>query len=42
MPSAWWFLLVIAGTWIVMTALAAIPARIGGHRPVAEILQSEL
>lgn len=39
---AWWFLLVIVGTWIVMTALAAIPARIGGRRSVAGILQAEM
>jgi ABC-type lipoprotein release transport system permease subunit len=35
-------LLVVLGTWLVMTALTAIPARLGGRRPVAEILQNEL
>jgi putative ABC transport system permease protein len=32
---------VIPGTLIVVAALTAIPARIGAHRPVAEVLRSE-
>jgi putative ABC transport system permease protein len=34
-------LAVIPGTLIVVAALTAIPARIGAHRPVAEVLRSE-
>jgi ABC-type lipoprotein release transport system permease subunit len=41
MPSLWWFLVVILGTWIAITTLTTIPARIGAHRPVAGILQGE-
>ena len=40
--SIWWFVLVILGTWLVMSALTAIPARIGSRRPTAQILQAEL
>jgi putative ABC transport system permease protein len=40
MPAPWWFILVVAGTWILMTALALIPARIGERRSVAETLQA--
>jgi putative ABC transport system permease protein len=41
MPSLWWFLIVILGTWIAITTLTTIPARIGAHRSVAGILQAE-
>jgi ABC-type lipoprotein release transport system permease subunit len=37
-----WLLGVLVGTPLVIAALTAIPARLGGRRPVAEILQSEL
>jgi ABC-type lipoprotein release transport system permease subunit len=40
-PSAWGLIAVVLGTLLVVTALTAIPARIGARRPVAEILQSE-
>jgi putative ABC transport system permease protein len=41
MPAPWWFILVVVGTWILMTALALIPARVGERHSVAEILQGE-
>jgi len=41
-PPLWQLLAVVAGTVLVAAALTAIPARIGGRRSVAEILQSEL
>jgi ABC-type lipoprotein release transport system permease subunit len=37
-----WMLAVLVGTPLVIAALTAIPARLGGRRPVAEILQAEL
>ncbi|GAA3111347.1 putative ABC transport system permease protein [Kribbella aluminosa] len=40
-PS-WWFLLVVLGTWLVTSALIAIPARFGGRLPTARILRAEL
>jgi hypothetical protein len=40
-PPLWQLFAVVAGTVFVVAALTAIPARIGGRRPVAEILQSE-
>jgi ABC-type lipoprotein release transport system permease subunit len=42
MPPLWQLLAVVPGTVLVVAALTAVPARIGAHRPVAEILQSEL
>jgi ABC-type lipoprotein release transport system permease subunit len=41
-PPLWQLLAVVVGTVLVAAALTAVPARIGGRRPVAEILQSEL
>ncbi len=41
LPSPWWFAAVVAGTWLVMAALTAIPARISARQPVAGILQAE-
>jgi putative ABC transport system permease protein len=41
LPSAWWILAVVLGTLVTVTGLTVIPARIGAHSPVAEILQSE-
>ncbi|HEY5454172.1 MAG TPA: FtsX-like permease family protein, partial [Acidothermaceae bacterium] len=32
-------LLVILGTWLIMSALTAVPARIGSRRPAAQALQ---
>ncbi len=37
----WWFLLVVLGTWLAMSVLTAIPARIGSRHPTAQILQAE-
>ena len=34
-------ILVIAGTWLIMSALTAIPARIGSRHSAAQILQAE-
>jgi len=33
---------VVAGTVLVVAALTAVPARLGGRRPVTETLQAEL
>jgi putative ABC transport system permease protein len=41
LPPAWSLVAVVLGSALVVTALTAIPARIGARRPVAEILQSE-
>jgi hypothetical protein len=38
----WWFVLVVLGTWLLMSALTAIPARIGISHTTAQILQAEL
>jgi putative ABC transport system permease protein len=40
-PPVWQLVAVVLGTLLVVAGLAAIPARIGARRPVAEILQSE-
>jgi putative ABC transport system permease protein len=42
LAPAWWFILVIVGTWLVTSVLTAIPARIGSRHPTAQILQAEL
>jgi len=42
LPSLWQLLAVVAGTVMVVAALTAIPARLGGRRPVTETLQAEL
>ena len=42
LPSFWQLLAIVAGTVLVVAALTAIPARVGGRRPVAETLQAEL
>jgi putative ABC transport system permease protein len=39
--SAWELIAVLLGTLLVVSALTAVPARIGARRPPAEILQSE-
>jgi putative ABC transport system permease protein len=41
-PPLWQLLAVVAGTVLVVTALTAVPARMGGRRPVADVLRSEL
>jgi putative ABC transport system permease protein len=40
-PPLWQLLAVVPGTVLVIAVLTAIPARIGGRRPVADILQAE-
>jgi ABC-type lipoprotein release transport system permease subunit len=42
LPSLWQLLALVAGTVIVVAALTAVPARLGGRRPVTETLQAEL
>ena len=37
-----WILAVLVGTPLLVALLTAIPARLGGRRPVAEILRAEL
>ena len=41
-PSLWQLLALVAGTVFVVAALTAVPARLGGRRPVTETLQAEL
>jgi ABC-type lipoprotein release transport system permease subunit len=41
LPPRWQLLAVVAGTVIVVAALTAVPARLGGRRPVTETLQAE-
>jgi putative ABC transport system permease protein len=40
-PPASWLLAAVLGTLLALTGLTTIPARIGAHRSVAEILRSE-
>jgi ABC-type lipoprotein release transport system permease subunit len=42
LPPLWQLLALVAGTVLVVAALTAVPARLGGRRPVAETLQAEL
>src|SRR5512133_2273240 len=42
LPSLWQRLAVMLATVIVVAALTAVPARLGGRRPVTETLQAEL
>ena len=41
-PPLWQLLAVVPVTVLVVAALTTIPARHGGRRPTAEILQAEL
>jgi len=41
-PSLWQLLAVVLAAVLVVAALTAVPARLGGRRPVAETLQAEL
>lgn len=41
LPSLWQRLAVVLATVRVVTALTAVPARLGGRRPVTETLQAE-
>lgn len=40
-PSPWQLLVLVMAAALVVAALTALPARLGGHRPVAQILQAE-
>jgi putative ABC transport system permease protein len=42
LPSLWQRLAVVLATVLVVAALTAVPARLGGRRPVTETLQAEL
>ena len=42
LPSLWQLLAVVLATVVVVAALTAVPARLGGRRPVTETLQAEL
>jgi putative ABC transport system permease protein len=41
-PPLWQLLALVAGTVLVVVALTAVPARLGGRRPVTQTLQAEL
>jgi ABC-type lipoprotein release transport system permease subunit len=40
-PPVWWLAAAVLGTLLVVAVLASIPARLGGRRPAAGILQAE-
>jgi putative ABC transport system permease protein len=42
LPSLWQLLAVVLATVLIVAALTAVPARLGGRRPVTETLQAEL
>jgi putative ABC transport system permease protein len=42
LPSFWQLLAVVLTTVLAVTALTAVPARIGARRPVIETLKAEL
>lgn len=42
LPSLWQLLALVAGTVLVVAGLTAVPARLGGRRPVTQTLQAEL
>jgi len=42
LPPLWQLLALVAGTVLVVAGLTAVPARLGGRRPVTETLQAEL
>jgi putative ABC transport system permease protein len=42
LPSPWQQLIVVLATVLVVAALTAVPASLGGRRPVTETLQAEL
>jgi putative ABC transport system permease protein len=41
-PPAWWLAVTVLGTVAAVMAMTYLPARLGAHRPAAEVLQSEL
>ena len=42
LPPSWQLLALVAGTVLVVAGLTAVPARLGGRRPVTESLQADL
>jgi putative ABC transport system permease protein len=42
LPSLWQLLALVLATVLVVAALTAVPARLGGRRPATETLQAEL
>lgn len=42
LPSLWQLIVLVLATVLVVTALTALPARLGSRRPVTEALQAEL
>ncbi|GII05519.1 FtsX-like permease family protein [Planobispora takensis] len=42
LPPLWQLLVVVAGTVLVVAVLTALPARLGGRRPVSRALQAEV
>jgi ABC-type lipoprotein release transport system permease subunit len=42
LPSPWQLVALVLGTVLVVAALTAVPARLGGRRPVSETLRAEL
>jgi ABC-type lipoprotein release transport system permease subunit len=42
LPPLWQLLTLVAGTVLVVATLTAVPARLGGRRPVTQTLQAEL
>jgi ABC-type lipoprotein release transport system permease subunit len=42
LPPLWQLVAVVAGTMLVVAGLTAVPARLGGRRPVTPTLQAEL
>ena len=40
-PPAPWLTAAVLGTLLAVAVLASIPARIGAHRPVSEILRAD-
>ena len=42
LPAPWQLLALVLATVLVVAALTAVPARLGGRRPVTETLPTEL
>jgi putative ABC transport system permease protein len=40
-PPAWWLAVLVGGVAVAVLALAAVPARAGARRPVADVLAQE-
>lgn len=41
-PPIWWLVTLVIGSLAAAAGVTAVPARIGGRRPAAEVLQAEL